>query len=99
MYTAARSFSQNTLMASMNPDKNNSLRVMSTPTWPVPYYERAFRHPANLDKSDGDINYVGVPVSDVHVVMAKELLKLRGDGYVVEAVEQNANVTSYITSF
>ena len=72
---------------------------MSTPTWPVPYYQRAFRHPANLDKADGDINYVGVPVSDVHVVMAKELLKLRGDGYVVEAVEQNANVTSYITSF
>ena len=44
-----RAFSQNTMVSSLNPDRNHNLRVMSTPQWPVPYYQRAYRHPANLD--------------------------------------------------
>ena len=58
---AARRFgTQNTMIASLNPERNQSLRVMSTPTWPVPYYQRAFRHPANLDKKDGSLLHVAV---------------------------------------
>ena len=48
---ANKSFaSQNTFLGSINPDLNHNLRVMSTPEWPVPYYQRAFRHPASLEK-------------------------------------------------
>ena len=36
---AKRGFSQqSTMLGSINPEANHSLRVMSTPTWPVPYY-------------------------------------------------------------
>ena len=88
-----------TLMDSVNSAKNHNLRVMSTPQWPVPYYQRAFRHPANLDRNDGDLGAFMVPVHDSHVMIAKELLKLNGKGYVVEAVEQHYDIDNYITRF
>ena len=79
--------------------RSNNLRVMSTPTWPVPYYQRAFRHPAEISKDNGDLSYFCVPLHDSHVMIAKELLKLDGKGYVVEAVEQHYNINNYMTSF
>ena len=94
-----RAFSQNSLVSSMNTDRNHNLRVMSTPQWPVPYYQRAYRHPANLDRNDGDLGYFMVPVNDTHVMIAKELLKLEGKGYVVEAVEQHYDIDNYMTRF
>ena len=90
---------QNTLSVSMVHDRNQNLRVMATPTWPVPYYQRAFRHPASVSKRNGDLSYFNVPLSDCHVVMAKELLKLEGHGYVVEAIEQHYDIPNYKTSF
>ena len=75
------------------------MRVMSTPTWPVPYYERAFRHPANLEKDVGDLSCIAMPVHDSHVMIAKELLKLQGQGHVVEAVEQHWQIKNYMTKF
>ena len=97
---ARRSFGQqNTLLATLNHDRNHNLRVMSTPTWPVPYYQRAFRHPANLDKLDGNINHVAKPLDAGDALVAKELLKVQGNGYVVEAIEQHYNIDSYLTSF
>ena len=86
-------------MTSINTDRNHNLRVMATPTWPVPYYQRAFRHPANLDRLDGDLSYFNVALNDEHVLVAKELLKMSGKGYVVEAIEQHYDVTSYLTAF
>ncbi len=83
----------------MSSNMNHNLRVMSTPTWPVPYYQRAFRHPANLDQPLGNISYVEKDVSDHHVILAKELLKLDGKGYVVEAIEQHYDIGSYLTQF
>ena len=77
----------------------HGMRVMATPQWPVPYYQRAFRHPANLDRNDGDLGYFMVPISDAHVMVAKELLKLEGKGYVVEAVEQHYDIDNYMTRF
>ena len=73
---------------------------MSTPTWPVPYYERAYRHASyNPDHMDGDLETVAVDANDNHVILAKELLKAEGNGHVVEAVEQHFDVSSYVTSF
>ena len=86
-------------MTSLNTDRNHNLRVMSTPTWPVPYYQRAFRHPANLDRTDGDLSYFNVELDDSHVLVAKEVLKMQGKGYVVEAIEQHYDLDTYLTIF
>ena len=90
---------QNTLTGSVNTARNHNLRVMATPTWPVPYYQRAFRHPANLSKDQGNLMHIAVPLHDCHAMIAKEMLKLEGKGYVVEAIEQHYELTSYLTSF
>ena len=86
-------------MTSLNTDRNHNMRVMSTPTWPVPYYQRAYRHPANLDRPDGDLSYFNVELDDSHVLVAKEVLKMQGKGYVVEAIEQHYDLDTYLTIF
>ena len=83
----------------MNTERNHNLRVMATPTWPVPYAQRAFRHPANLERPDGDVSHITVALHDGDAVFAKELLKLDGKGYVVEAIEQHYNLDTYLTEF
>ena len=80
-------------------DRNHQMRVVSTPTWPVPYYQRAFRAPANLDQDLGNLWHIAEEVDDHDVLMAKELLKLEGKGYVVEAVENHFKLKDYVTSF
>lgn len=62
---------------------------MSAHTLLVPYYQRAFRHPANLYRPDGDITYINVPLHDSHAMIGKKMLKINGQGCVVEAVENN----------
>ena len=95
-----RAFStQNTLTGSLNPDLNHNLRVMSTPEWPVPYYQRAFRHPPSLEKYMGNIDYFCVPLHDFDVVQAKEMLKSSKLGYVVEAIENHFDLDTYKTEF
>ena len=98
---AQRAFSsQNTMLGSINPERNHSLRVMSTPTWPVPYYQRLMRHPVNSgDISKGNLSYIGEDINDMHAILAKEQLREDGLGYVVEAVENHADTLTYCTSF
>ena len=88
------------MLSSINPDRSNSLRVMSTPTWPVPYYQRLMRHPVNSGDIDkGNLSYIAQDCNDMHALLAKESLKEKGLGYVVEAVENHADSTTYCTSF
>merc|ERR1712166_835611 len=80
-FVAKRAFSsQNTLMGALNTQGNHNLRVMATPTWPVPYYQRAFRAEANLNMKDGDLMHVGVHLQAGHAMVAKEALKLKEMG-------------------
>ena len=38
-------------------------------------------------------------VDDSHVIMAKEMLKTNGKGYVVEAIENHYELSDFVTSF
>ena len=101
MRGCTRAFStQNTLLASLNPERNHAARVMSTPTWPVPYYQRIYKHPVNSGDIDkGSLSYVNVECSDIHVILAKERMREKGLGYIVEAIENHADTKSYVTDF
>ena len=73
---------------------------MSTPEWPVPYWQRSFRDtPVAMEKTGFDITRHAVRISDVHVIFAKEYLKTTGKGYVVEAVENHFDIKKYTTDF
>uniref|UniRef100_A0A7S3FWK4 Uncharacterized protein n=1 Tax=Strombidium rassoulzadegani TaxID=1082188 RepID=A0A7S3FWK4_9SPIT len=92
--------SQNTLLGSINPERNHQLRVMSTPTWPVPYYQRQFKHPVNSgDIYKGNLEHIAEPCTDLNAIVAKENLREQGLGYVVEAVENHADTKTFCTSF
>ena len=92
-------FTQNTFLSSINPERSANLRVMSTPEWPVPYYQRIIRAPVSRENTRGNIDHIAVPISDIDVIKAKENLKADGYGYVVEAIENHFNLKSYIFSF
>ena len=73
---------------------------MSTPTWPVPYYQRLTKHNVNTGDIDkGNLENIAMEIQDVHVILAKENLKAQGLGYVVEAVENHGESDTYCTSF
>ena len=58
------------------------------------------RHPVNSgDIYKGNLSYFQMAPSDLHVMMAKEKLKEKGLGYVVEAIENHADTPTYITRF
>ena len=66
---------------------------MSTPEWPVPYWQRIYRHdPAPEQRDTWNPNQATVEINDAHVIMAKEMLKTKGLGYVVEAVENHLDL-------
>ena len=54
------------------------------------------RHPVNSGDIDkGQLSYIAVECSDLHSILAKEQLKADGLGYVVEAVEQHGDSTTF----
>ena len=75
---------------------------MSTPQWPVPYYQRQFRHQPKACDNNYDhmtLEDYGEDLEDGDVIVAKEFLKASGQGYVVEAVENHYDIPNYLTKF
>ena len=66
----------------------NHLRVVSTPEYPVPYYQRITRAPAAIDVARIDLSANHKKVDDLHVYKAKEELSLTPRGLkVVDYIE------------
>ena len=52
-----------------------------------------------VHNDDLDLGYMNVPIHDIHSMVAKEILKTQGLGYIVEAVENHFNINDYQTKF
>ncbi len=90
LYSVSRAnFGTHTLSHSLNPNRNNQLRVMSTPEWPVPYYQREYRAPPVYVDIPITLEKKKIEPSDKDVLYAKEALRAKGKGYIVEAVENH----------
>ena len=85
LLVGVRCFGNNTLIS----EKDYNLRVMSTPTWPVPYYQRLFRDPPLVERLDIDLSIIRRPLCDMHVIFGKEMLKSHGYGYIVQIMEDH----------
>merc|ERR1711884_474077 len=73
-------------------------RVMSTPTWPVPYYQRLI-HSAPLSVEDADMGMSNIAgqADWVHAETAKKVLNMTASGRdVVQHVENNMAIDSYV---
>ena len=78
--------------------RHNNLRVISTPEFPVPYYQRLTRAAAAPERVSLNLMDINSPLDDVYVIRTKEKLAKSSEGLkVLEFVENKVNLTSYET--
>ena len=58
------------------------------------------RHPVNSgDINKGNLSHIAGECSDAEVIKAKEALKQKGMGYVVEAIDNHYQGKTFVTQF
>jgi hypothetical protein len=78
--------------------KHNNLRVMSTPEFPVPYYQRLMRNIPVVEDVNMRIDTLLEPPSDSTVIRVKNNLAKTAEGLkLIDYIEHRANINSYIT--
>jgi hypothetical protein len=78
--------------------KHNNLRVMSTPEFPVPYYQRLMRNIPAVEDVSMRIDTILEPPTDSTVIRVKNNLARTADGLkLIDYIENRANIKSYIT--
>lgn len=74
-------------------------RVVSTPEWPVPYYQRLYRSYPVRDNTQQDLSSVGAKFGDLMVWHAKEDFSRTQEGReIVTHVEDNLELDGKIFS-
>jgi hypothetical protein len=78
--------------------KHNNLRVMSTPEFPVPYYQRLMRNMPAVEDISMRIDTILEPPSDSTVIRVKSNLARTPEGLkLIDYIENKAQIKSYIT--
>ena len=81
----------------MNTSHSN-LRVISTPEFPVPYYQRIRRAPASPEAVTFDLGDLTLHVNNDVVALTKEELSKTAEGLrVIEFVENKMKLKNYAT--
>jgi len=79
--------------------RHNNMRVISTPEFPVPYYQRITRAAPSTEHQTVDFRKLMSPVDQCCVIQTKEKLARTSEGLkVLEFVENKMNLSSYQTS-
>jgi hypothetical protein len=79
--------------------KHNNLRVISTPEFPVPYYQRISRAAPAPEQITIDLLTILEPPNDATVIRTKKELAQSAEGLkVIEFIENHNQSNSYITS-
>jgi hypothetical protein len=89
-----QNFSNMLFNSSANPIKE---RVMSTPTWPVPYYQRMVKAYPVREKKSVNLSLMDFDADDTNWYAAKEILNetLKGR-QIVEYTEKNIKTNTYL---
>lgn len=78
--------------------KHNNLRVVSTPEFPVPYYQRIIRNPPATEAVTINIDTILEPPNDGTVVRVKHDLAQTAEGLqILDYVENHLKTNTYIT--
>jgi hypothetical protein len=77
---------------------SNGLRVISTPEFPVPYYQRLMRHPPSPENMTIDLSTVNELPNDGTVIRVRESLRQTPHGLkILNYVENHVKLQSFIT--
>lgn len=78
--------------------KHNNLRVISTPTFPVPYYQRIMRNPPSPEQVTIDLRGLLEPLNEGAVIRTKHKLATTPEGLkILEFVENYVDEETYQT--
>lgn len=76
----------------------NGLRVISTPEFPVPYYQRIMRHPPSPESMTIDLSTVNELPNEGTVIRVRENLRQTPHGLkILNYVENHVKLPSFIT--
>jgi hypothetical protein len=79
--------------------KNNHLRVISTPEFPVPYYQRIMRNPASVEAVTINLTSLLEAPNEGHVLRVRQNLAQSPEGLkMLDYVENHLKLKSYVTS-
>ena len=79
--------------------RHNNLRVISTPEFPVPYYQRIYRAPAAVEETTIDLTHLNREIDDELIIQTKSQLSKTSEGLKsLEFIENKVSLKSYITS-
>jgi hypothetical protein len=79
--------------------RHNNLRVISTPEFPVPYYQRIYRAPAAVEETTIDLTHLNRGIDDELIIQTKSQLSKTSEGLKsLEFIENKVSLKSYITS-
>lgn len=79
--------------------RHNNLRVISTPEFPVPYYQRIYRAPAAVEEQTIDLTHLNREIDDELIIQTKSQLSKTSEGLKsLEFIENKVSLKSYITS-
>lgn len=78
--------------------EHNNLRVISTPEFPVPYYQRIMRHPPSREQVTLDLRKIQHELDDNIVITIKEKLSKSSEGLrVLDFVNNKVALDSFKT--
>ena len=88
----------NTNQISIFGSAHNNLRVISTPEFPVPYYQRIMRHPPSQEQVTVDLRKIQADIDDNIIIMTKEKLSKTSEGLkVLEFINNKVDLYSFRT--
>ena len=77
---------------------SNSLRVISTPEFPVPYYQRIMRHPPSPENMTLNLSKICEFPTEGNVARVREKLRHSPQGLkILNYVENHVKLNSYVT--
>ena len=86
------------ILGSLVHQRHNNLRVISTPEFPVPYYQRISRNPPSREQITADFRGLFANVDQSTVIWTKDKLANSAEGLrVLDYVENRIKLTSYET--
>ncbi len=78
--------------------EHNNLRVISTPEFPVPYYQRIMKHPSSREQVTLDLRKIQYQLDDNIVITTKEKLSKTSEGLkVLDFVNNKVALDSFTT--
>jgi hypothetical protein len=101
MKTSKKTFFNNlqTMDPLLNGRHSNSLRVVSTPEFPVPYYQRIMRHPPSPENVTVNLATIAELPNEGTVIRVREQLRQTPRGLkILNYVENHVKTNSYLTA-